>query len=51
VDELGVIIDEVVGREVKVSGTGVIDDLVKYYGRIYKEVLEAEAKFWPELEK
>lgn len=47
VDELGRIIDDVVAEQIKISGVQVIADLVQYFGDRWRELLEAEEKFWP----
>lgn len=48
VDELGRLIDDVVAEQIKISGVKVVQDLVKYFGERWTELLEAEKDFWPD---
>ncbi|KAH8168797.1 hypothetical protein LIA77_10923 [Sarocladium implicatum] len=49
VDEIGRLIDDVVAEQIKISGVKVVQDLVKYFGERWTELLKAEEKFWPEV--
>lgn len=47
VDTLGRLIDDVVAEQIKISGAKVVQDLVRYFGEKFQELLKAEETFWP----